>query len=286
MAQYMRALELHRSMEDNRGAAIDSYTLGTMFDYEGRFAAAVSSVQDALKTFQGLKDRTAMMADIQGGYGESLILAGRGEEAKIYLNDALSLARDLKNDGLVAQTVGFQGDAAYYGGDSKSARPLYDQALQAATRSKEPERVLAVKVALARVSAQEGPATQVISSLRQLLQQADEQGLLNISVECSIDVAEAMIRNHDSAHGQQELGRALLRADKVGLKPLSARAHFLLGTALRASGNQVEAQQHYRNTVQLLDDMRKEPGADKILQRSDFKTMYEEATRWSQPAKS
>jgi len=31
--------------------------------------------------------------------------------------------------------------------------------------------------------------------------------------------------------------------------------------------------------------MRKEPGADKILQRSDFKAMYEEATR-SQAAKS
>ena len=52
------------------------------------------------------------------------------------------------------------------------------------------------------------------------------------------------------------------------------------------SGNQAEAQQHDRTTVQLLDDMRKEPGADKILQRSDFKTMYDEATRGSQTAKS
>jgi len=32
--------------------------------------------------------------------------------------------------------------------------------------------------------------------------------------------------------------------------------------------------------------MRKEPGADKILQRSDFKTMYDEATRGSQASKS
>ena len=83
-----------------------------------------------------------------------------------------------------------------------------------------------------------------------------------------IYMAEAMIQNHDNAHAQQELERALLRADKIGLKPLSAKAHYLLGTVLRASGNQVEAQQHYRDALQLLDDMRKEPGADKILQRS------------------
>jgi len=105
-------------------------------------------------------------------------------------------------------------------------------------------------------------------------------------VECSISIAEAMIKNHQHAQAQQELERTLLRSDKIGLWPLSARAHYLLGAALRASGNQTEAQQQCRNVVQLLDQMRKEPGADKILQRSDFKAMYEEATRLSQAAKA
>ena len=202
------------------------------------------------------------------------------------LDDALSLAREQKNDGLVSQTLGFQGDAAYYRGDSKSARVFYDQALQAAVRSKEPDKILTAKVNLAKVSLQEGHALQAIPSLRQLMQHADEQGVQNIAVECSIYMAEAMLQSHDNAHAQQELGRALLRADKIGLKPLSAKANYLLGIALRASGDQADAQQHYRTTVQLLDDMRKEPGADKILQRSDFKTMYDEATRESQAAKS
>ena len=77
-----------------------------------------------------------------------------------------------------------------------------------------------------------------------------------------------------------------MRADKVGLKPLSAKAHYLLATVLRASGHQGEAQQHYRSTLQLLDEMRKEPGSEKILQRADFKTMNDEATRWSQAARN
>jgi tetratricopeptide (TPR) repeat protein len=226
------------------------------------------------------------MADIQGGYGQSLVLAGRGEEAKTHLNDALNLARELKNDGLVAQTLGFQGDAAYYRGDSKSARALYVQALQAATRSKEPDRILTANVNLAQVNLQEGQGQQAVASLRKLMQQAVDQGVPNISVECSIYLAEAMIQSHDNGRAQQELQRALLRADKIGLKPLSAKAHYLMATSLRASGNQAEAHQHYRDTLQLLDGMRHEPGADKILLRSDFRTMYDECTRSSNAAKN
>jgi len=285
VAQYLRALELRRNLNDVRGAALDSYALGMMFDQQGRFGAAVNSKWDALKTSQDLKDRSATMTEIEGGYGESLVLAGRGEEAKKYLDDALSLAREQKNDGMVSKTLAFQGDAAKYRGDLKSARVLYEQALQAAVRSKEPDRILTAKFKLAQVTLQEGHVQQAISSLRQLMQQADEQGV-QVSVECSLYMAEALLESHDNAHAQQELGRALLRADKIGLKPLSAKAQYLLGRALRASGNQAEAQQHYRTTVQLLDDMRKEPGADKILERSDFKTMYDEATHWTQVAKT
>ncbi|HEY1424157.1 MAG TPA: tetratricopeptide repeat protein, partial [Candidatus Acidoferrum sp.] len=117
VSQYMRALELRRSIDDPRGGAIEAYSMGTLFDYQGRFGAAVNSKQDALKTFRDLKDRTFWMAEILGGCGQALTLAGRGEESKQYLDEALSLSREIKNDGMVAQTLGFQGDVAYYHGD-------------------------------------------------------------------------------------------------------------------------------------------------------------------------
>ena len=284
VSQYMRALDLWRSMNDTRGAAVESYTLGTIFDYQGRFGAAIDPMLDALKTFQELKDKTDWMVQIEGGYGEALTLAGRGDEASPYLNDALGLSRQLKNQGLESQVLVFQGNVPYYRGDFKSAKALYEQALQAATRSKEPERILIAKVALAKISAAEESLPQAISSFHKLMQEADDQGVPNVSVECSIYMAEAMIRNHDNERARQELERALQRADKIGLKPLSVKAHYLLGNAMRASGNELEAQQHYLTTTQMLDDMRKEAGSDKILQRSDFKTMYEEATRLSQSA--
>jgi tetratricopeptide (TPR) repeat protein len=279
-------LDLRRSMDDARGAAIESYSLGTLFDYQGRFGAAVNAKQDALKTFRDLKDKTFWMAEMLGGSGEALILAGRGDEAKSNLDEALRLSHELKNDGMVAQTLDFQGDAFFYRGDYKSARLLYEQALQAATRSKEPDKILIAKTDLAKVQVLEGNGKAGINELRPLVQETEKLGLKYVALECSILRAEAMIQTQEYAPARQELDLALLRSDKLGVKPLSARVRFLLATAARQSGQTSDAQDNYRGAVQLLDAMRKEQGADKILRRSDFKTMYDESTRWSKAAKN
>ena len=96
--------------------------------------------------------------------------------------------------------------------------------------------MLRAKVRLARIDVAEGRAQQAIGSLRLLMRQADEQGVPNVSVECDLLLAEAMIQARDNAHAQEELDRALSRVDKLGLKPLSAKAHYLLGTILRTDG--------------------------------------------------
>jgi tetratricopeptide (TPR) repeat protein len=278
VTQYMRALELRRGANDPRGAAIESYSIGTLFDYQGRFGAAINSKQDALKTFRDLKDRTFWMAEILGGYGNALILAGRGDEAKGYLDESLSLAGELKNYGLMAQTLGWQGDAFYYRGDAKSARTYYDRGLQAATRTTERDKMLLAKVDLAKVSVQEGHAG-ALNSLRSLAQQAQELGLKYIAIECSLHMAEAMTQAKDYSHARQELDRALSQSDKLGLKPLTVRAHYLLATTLRQSGNNAEAQDHYRQALRLLDVLRKETGSEKLMQRSDVSTVFNDSTR-------
>ena len=279
ISYYLKALDLRRSMDDPRGAAIESYSLGTLFDYQGRFGAAINSKQEALKNFRDIKDRTSWMAKMLDGVGEALILAGRGEEAKDYLDQGLSLARELKTDGVIAEALGFQGDAFFYRGDLKSARASYAQALQAAAQSKEPNTILLAKANLAKVDVREKRSQAAISSLRSLIQQADELGLKYTSVESSIFMAEAMMQTRDYAHARQELGRALLLSDKLGMQPLSARAHYLLATIDQNSGSGSDANDNYREALRLLDGMQMDSGAENLLQRADLKAMYEECIR-------
>jgi eukaryotic-like serine/threonine-protein kinase len=281
---YLRALDLRRSMDDPRGAAIESYSLGTLFDYQGRFGAAINAKQEALKNFRDINDRSTWMAKMLDGAAEALILAGRGDEAKSYLDQALSLARELKTDGVIAEALGFQGDAFFYRGDFASARASYTQALQIALRSKEPETVLLAKANLAKLGVQEKRTTEAISSLRSLVQQADDVGLKYTSVEASIFMAEAMMQSRDYSHARQELSRALPLSDKLGMQPLSVRGHYLLAVIEQNSGNSDDAYDNYREALRLLDLMEKDPGAEKVQQRADFQAIYEESTRATEAA--
>ena len=282
VTQYLRALDLRRSIGDPRGAAIESYSLGTLFQHQGRFGAALKSKEEVLKTFVDLKDRTFWMAEILGGYGDILIESGRGDESQKYLDDALSLSRELKNDGMVAQTLGFMGDASFYRGDLKSARGFYERGVQAAGHSTETDKKLLAGLALARVAVQEGHGKEAIAKLQPLAQKAESLGLKYIAAQCSLSLAEAMIQVKDYAHAKPELEKLLLRSDKLGLQPVSAKAHYLQATMLRLSGNTADAQDQYRQAVRILDAISKEKGAEKVLQRSDLSAMYNEANRWSQ----
>jgi hypothetical protein len=58
-----------------------------------------------------------------------------------------------------------------------------------------------------------------------------------------------------------------------------ASEHYVLGMALRSSGNASEASGHFRNAVQIWDEVRKEPGAEKILDRADLKAIYADASQ-------
>jgi Tfp pilus assembly protein PilF len=222
------------------------------------------------------------MAEILGGYGDVLIQSGRGDESQKYLDDALSLSRELKNDGMVAQTLGFMGDASFYRGDLKSARGFYERGVQAAGHSTETDKKLLAGLALARVAVQEGHGKEAIAKLQPLTQKAEILGLKYIAAQCSLSLAEAMIQVKDFAHAKPELEKLLLRSDKLGLQPVSAKAHYLQATMLRLSGNTADAQDQYRQAVRILDAISKEKGAEKVLQRSDLSAMYNEANRWSQ----
>jgi serine/threonine protein kinase/predicted Zn-dependent protease len=282
LSQYHRALDLYRNAGDKRDAAIAAVGLGRLYGHQGRYGAAVNSEEEAVKTFRELQDRSPMMADILSGYGSALAEAGRWEEAQKTLEEALSLARELKSQPVVAQTLNFQADSAFYRGDFKSAQALYGQALETASRTKDRDQVLASKIGLAKVATQQGRAREAISSLRALAQEADSLGLKYLSVECAVELGEALVNSKDYSRARQELEPAIARAEKLGLRTLLAKNQYFLATALRATGNGTEATPHYREALRLLDGIYKEPGAEKVIERADLKPIYTDSTRWSQ----
>ena len=279
----MKALDLWRKAGDARGAAGESHQIGRILLYGGRLGPAISAMQDAVAGFRASSDHGSEMFEVLNDLAGALAQSGRVAESGSLLQEAQDIATGLKNEGLRAELLNTEGNIQRYDEDWKSAKRFYDRAALAATRSADPEQVLISRLHVAEAGMHEGNTGSALREFRNLRQQAESHSLKYRSLVISADIAEAMIRTRDFSHAQQELQAALGNSEKLGARDQSALIHYLLGNAIRLSGNTADARSHYRQAVETIDAIRKDPGADKLLQRPDLKSLYDESVRWSAP---
>ncbi|HLK33020.1 MAG TPA: tetratricopeptide repeat protein, partial [Terriglobales bacterium] len=280
LAQYMRALELYRKAGDKHGTAMEAYGMGTIFEYQGRFGSAVSAKKEALQDFQAAQEHSFWMAEALGGYGNALSEAGRFEDGAKQLEDGRKQAEALKNNTEIAQVLNWQGDNFLYQADLKAARPLYERALQLASRSSDRNLVLTAKLGSAKAEIAAGQAPSALNQLKGVAEEANSLGSRYLAIESSVYEAEARMMLHDYSRARPQLERALIQSENLGLRPLLLRAHFLLGETLAQQRNIGEATAQFRQVLTLLGEMGKDGGADKIMERADFKLMYENSSTW------
>jgi tetratricopeptide (TPR) repeat protein/predicted Ser/Thr protein kinase len=286
MSDFMRSLELYRKGGDNRGAASTSHSMAFLFERQARYGPAINAMQDALKLLRDAGDRSIELAQSLNDLAKFLAEAGRGSEAGKPLDEAQTLARELTNSSLQATILNTRGDVLFYAANVAGAKAAYEQASRAASHGNQPDVVLISKINLAKATLAEGHAAAVGSEFARLTQQADALGQRQLSVECSVNLAQAIVNNKGYARARQQLEQSLGNSEKLGLRMQSAKIHYLLGTSLRLSGNSSEAASQYREALSVLDEIKSEPGADHLLERSDVHTIYTEAARWAPPAKT
>ena len=272
--QLLRALDLRRSSGDKRWVAIESSSLGTLFGYQGRYGAALSAEDDALKTFRELQDRSIWLPTILGLYGNALAQVGRTEDAQKSLEEAMNVARELKSESSIADIQTYQGDNAFYRGDYQTAATLYDEALKTASHAGDLDLVLVAKFNVQKVAVRQGRFQSAANSLSKLAEDADHTGLKYVSVECSIYHADALMNLKNYEGARKELESALDKSEKLGLRALLAQSHYLLARDLELSGKTSDAREHYAQARKILDEIQKDAKTDTIAKRSDLSPIY------------
>ena len=134
MTRLMRALGLGRKAGDSGGVAVISHQIGLVFEYQGRFGAAVKSHAGCGEGFRQQGENGLNMAEFLNDLAEALARAGRGDEAAAPLDEAEKIQQALKSDALQADILNTRGDIAFYHGDLKGAGQGYDSALRLASR--------------------------------------------------------------------------------------------------------------------------------------------------------
>jgi tetratricopeptide (TPR) repeat protein/predicted Ser/Thr protein kinase len=279
LSQYLKAIEIRRGMSDQHGMAVESESMAEIFAAQGRYGAALEAMQESVKIFQEIKERTTFTVEAMAGLGGILAEAGRGDEGQKNVEDALNIAHEIKDDAVASLALNWLGDTYFYKGDYAAARQQYERALQTASHDANREQILLSKAGLARVDVKQGRQQAAISSLRKLSQDADSLGLHSLSVECSVYLAEAMVASRDFKHALPELDRALARAEKLGLRVLEAKAHYLIASCLMQTGSAKEATPHYREVVRTLEAISKEDGSARLLERADLQPIYRDSMK-------
>ena len=278
IAYYLQGLELARTAGNKQLVAFGSYSMGTIFKYQGRYGAAATSQEEALKVYRELNERSSSMAEVLNGYGQTLVLVGRSEEANKVLEEALNLAREIKDDANVSQALNYQGERFLFVADVKSAKPLFEQALQTATRNKNREQILRVRINLAELAAKESGGRNLSIELTRLGQEADSLGLKYLSAQCLVSRAQAFLSAKDYRAAQADVDRALKVSEKSGFKFLQARLHYLQGQVLRATGKPSEAESQQNQALRILQDIGQESHSDSFLKRADVSAMLSART--------
>jgi eukaryotic-like serine/threonine-protein kinase len=273
----LQAQDVSRKANNARAAAGVTVLVGNVLNYEGRVGAALSAMQDSVSGYRSANNQSIDMVEALNGLAGAFAFAGRPGESSKPLEEARNLAKDLKNDSANSELLNTQGDVAYYGGDWKAARGFYEQAAGAAARAKDHDKATIARLNLARVSVAEGKS--VASDLKAAVQQADSQHLTYYAMRGSVDLAEATIKSKDYAQARQMLENDQTRSEKLGARIETARIHFLLGEAMRLGGDPRAATSQYGQAMRALDDLKKEAGAEHLLERADLKAIYGEASK-------
>ena len=118
--------------------------LGISLSDSGYTVFTAENGEEALDIFRRLEESGPWYVEAMAGAGNALTLLGRFDDAEPILAEALELARQLEDDGLVARTLEYQGDRLFSMADAAAAAERYRQAVVAAEAAGDPYLVLAV----------------------------------------------------------------------------------------------------------------------------------------------
>jgi eukaryotic-like serine/threonine-protein kinase len=273
LAQYHKALDLQRQVANKQMIAIETSSLGTVFGYQGRYGAALSSKEEAIKLYGELGEKGFWMVDIQGGYGNALSQVGRKEESQKSLQEALTMARELKNEDQVSSTLGFLGDNAYYSGDLAAAKKYYQQASQAGERSSARVLKLTNEFNLARLLVVEGHALQAIPALTSILDETTKNGPKYLAAQSSLCLGTALLGTKNYTKAKEVLQNTLLQAEKLGLLAVQAQVHAVLAKVYAQEKNTAEEEREKKLALQLFQEIQTESHFD-LRTRHEFAGLF------------
>jgi len=163
---YEAALATDRDIGDKKAQAMVLNNFADVLRDQVDLAGSRKMLEEALRDFREINDKGGVARALDN-IGILLVDQGRLEEAKKRYEESLAICRELGNKSLTAYALDMLGDVYFAQGNVSAARKSYEDALAVRTELREQRTIAESRLALARVSQEEGQFLQAESEARE-----------------------------------------------------------------------------------------------------------------------
>jgi tetratricopeptide (TPR) repeat protein/TolB-like protein len=233
---YLSTLERSRANEMLPLTAASLGYLGRLAQYQGRYAAALSSYDEGLKMLDGLKDERGL-TEFTLARADAWIELGQLDEARNDLGRAETWLGHDSNHGQRAESLRLAARVQARRGDTNGARSTLAQARAEARASESAAVMLRIDVEEGAQLLNERRFSQAVSSLAGTAQRVEKLGDATLRLAAGEALARAYLQTNQPASAERVLAQALRLAGSCGSYSGTVRLYRLQAAVLRARGD-------------------------------------------------
>ncbi len=261
MKSFLDALQKAREIDAARSAAVSHGNIGLLNQYEGRYSAALSAYDEALKILAGLDDKRGL-AEFTIKQAAALTELGRQDEAKAKLDQAGPWVRETRNNEQASDYQAVLGDWQLAQGEPEAARRAWGRSVELATASGSPTAVLRAKIARGAGLVSIGGAAAAAPDLGAIAARADALGDTLLRIRASEALARAELGRARLRAADEAARQALQLADQSGWDAGLYRLHSLVGRIQEKKGDVAGAAAAFAESAVAIARLRERMGAD------------------------
>jgi tetratricopeptide (TPR) repeat protein len=234
---YLKALEQSREAEMLPASAASLGYLGRLAQYQGRYAAALTSYDEGLKVLEGLKDIRGLV-EFTLARAETWIELGLLDEARGDLSRAEGWLGEATNHEQQAERLRLSAKVQAHRGELAAARATLARARKEAAASESAAALLRIDIEEGIQLLDERRVSDAVRALQSAQERAERLGDAMLRLRAVEALARASLKAKDPVKAERLLAQGLRLAATCGSYAGALRLYRLQAQAARAQGDE------------------------------------------------
>jgi tetratricopeptide (TPR) repeat protein len=231
---FQQAVKKFRQVGNRDGVATALSNFADSRLSQGDLMEAKKLLEESIPEYQTVDDKEGVVLNLDS-LGDIWRQSGELDRAQTAYQQAEVIARKIEDKNATAYVLNGMGDVALDRGDLALARKRYEEALALRNQAGEKQSAAESRVSLARLTIEEGHASDAETSARSSEQQFHQEQQADDELSASIVLIEALLAQGKQAEAQKEMEAAQQLQGKSQNQYLRLQFELASGRVLEAS---------------------------------------------------